>query len=274
MAAFTTWRLFFYCLTSFFFTAEAFGVLISTRTLSKPTRVHLHSFEDQDIDLEVDCNVKKNSVQRRTFLQTVSLAGLAVATAQSAHAFEVDLNRDISTGNFDCLLDLPPITPGCARLYLCRHGQTENNRLRLMQGARVDPEINKNGYEQAERLGFAVGKLIDSDSILAPTLVAHSKLLRAKETATILTDKANSLKGKQQSSPLKLYGEVSSLAEVDFGNLDGKEVNAAKAVMMSTFASWATGDIDRRAGGEGESGREGKNNEYIFQLFVLTLNQH
>jgi len=133
-----------------------------------------------------------------------------------------------------------------------------------MQGARVDPEINSNGYEQAERLGMAVGRLIESDSIHAPALVAHSNLLRAKETATILTDTANSfLKVKQQSS-LHLNGVVSSLGEVDFGSLDGKDVNAAKSVMMSTFGSWAMGDIDRRAGGQGESGREGKNERTIF----------
>ena len=58
---------------------------------------------------------------------------------------------------------------------------------------------------------------------------------------------------------LQVYGEaIPSLGEVDFGDLDGKDVNSAKSVMMSTFASWATGDIDKRAGGEGESGREGK----------------
>lgn len=169
MAAVTTWLL-FYLLTYCVFTVEAFGVRRSTTA----TRVHLadqdihcgvplrstaatrlYSVEDQDIHYEdVDCNVKS----RRSFLETVSLTGIAAVTTQSAQAFEVDPDRDISGGNFDCLLDLPPITPGCVRLYLCRHGQTENNRLRKMQGARVDPEINKNGYEQAERLGISKWK--------------------------------------------------------------------------------------------------------------------
>lgn len=268
MAAVTMWLL-FYFLTSCVFTAEAFGVrrnTAATRLHSANQDIHcgvpprstaatrLYSVEDQDIHYEeVDCNVKS----RRAFLETVSLTGIGVVTAEKAQAFEVDPDRDISGGNFDCLLDLPPITPGCVRLYLCRHGQTENNRLRKMQGARIDPEINKNGYEQAERLGMAVGKIREADSLHAPTLVAHSKLLRAKETSAILADTANkSLNAKQD--PMQIYGEVSSLGEVDFGNLDGKDVNSAKSVMMSTFASWATGDIDKRAGGEGESGREGK----------------
>ena len=236
------------------------------------TATRLYSVEEQDIQYEgVDCNAK-NSIQRRAFLEAVSLTGMAVVTGQSAQAFEVDPDRDISSGNFDCLLDLPPITPGCVRLYLCRHGQTENNRLRKMQGARVDPEINKNGYEQAERLGMAVGRLREADSLHAPTLVAHSKLLRAKETSAILADAANSsLKANQE--PMRIYGEVSSLGEVDFGNLDGKDVNSAKSVMMSTFASWATGDIDKRAGGEGDSGREGKNGQSnIFSVLQFNIN--
>lgn len=259
MAAATTCLLVFFLISSLVCTVEAFG-LQSTGIASKRkcTRVRLHAVEDQDTNqYEGDYNVKKNSFPRRSFLlEAVSLTGMVVV-AQSAQAFEVDPDRDISNGNFDCLLDLPPITPGCVRLYLCRHGQTENNRLRKMQGARVDPEINSNGYEQAQRLGMAVGKLRESGSN-APTLVAHSKLLRAKETSEILSGAANSLL-KANQEPIHLYGEVSSLGEVDFGNLDGKDVNSAKSVMMSTFASWATGDIDKRAGGEGESGREGKN---------------
>ena len=58
--------------------------------------------------------------------------------------------------NLQCLADLPPITPGCARIYLCRHGQTENNRLRKVQGARVDPSLNAYGAEMALRIGMAL----------------------------------------------------------------------------------------------------------------------
>lgn len=129
----------------------------------------------------------------------------------------------------------------------------------MMQGARVDPPINSNGYEQAERLGIAVARLRDVDNINSPTIVTHSKLRRAKETASILTSYATSSSKVNQQMKLQVYGEaIPSLGEVDFGDLDGKDVNSAKSVMMSTFASWATGDIDKRAGGEGESGREGK----------------
>lgn len=255
--------------TSLFFTAEAFLGVVRIAESSKLSSTQLHLGEDDIIinDREGVCNIKENNLilERRTFLETVSLTGLAVATTNDAYAVDIETDRDVSCGNFNCLLDLPPVTPGCTRLFLCRHGQTENNRLRMMQGARVDPPINSNGYEQAERLGIAVARLRDVDSIHSPTIVTHSKLLRAKETASVLTSYATSSSKVNQQMKLQVYGEaIPSLGEVDFGDLDGKDVNSAKSVMMSTFASWATGDIDKRAGGEGESGREGKKKTLSF----------
>ncbi|KAL3787719.1 hypothetical protein HJC23_012145 [Cyclotella cryptica] len=156
-----------------------------------------------------------------------------------------------TTEDFDCLLDLPPVTPDCARLYICRHGQTENNRLHLVQGARMDPSINDNGYEQARRLGMTFSRLAsESDEAFAiPSIVAHSKLRRARETAKILSSVA------EESWKPKLFGEIPALGEVDFGSLEGKDSNSAKMEMMSTFASWAIGDIDKQLAG-GESGRD------------------
>ena len=152
-----------------------------------------------------------------------------------------------------------------ARLYLCRHGQTENNRLHLVQGARVDPPLNSNGHEQARRIGMAVTRLLENtggnDAITGvPSLVAHSKMLRAKETAQILTstvDSSFSSSNPSTSAPLKVYGEVPSLGEVDFGTLEGKDAKKVKSAMRKTFAAWSLGKIDTRPpGGEGESGRE------------------
>ena len=51
--------------------------------------------------------------------------------------------------NLDCLADLPPILTNCVRLYLCRHGQTEYNRLKKVQGSRIDALLNDTGRKQA-----------------------------------------------------------------------------------------------------------------------------
>mmetsp|Transcript_24705 Transcript_24705/g.49445 ORF Transcript_24705/g.49445 Transcript_24705/m.49445 type:complete len:425 (+) Transcript_24705:75-1349(+) len=233
------------------------------------TDVECFSFDDSQ------CNnpdfTKKNDCERRLFLKQSALALSRFTTPTAALPFpafgaEEETTGAIRPGNYNCLLDLPPITPGCARLYLCRHGQTENNRLHLVQGARVDPPLNSNGMEQAQRMGNAISRLIrngaDGNFILPiPSLVAHSKLKRARETAEILTSTADSLLTTSYSSfdssslPLRVFGEIPSLGEVDFGSMEGQDAKKVKSAMRSTFASWALGNIDKRLPG-GESGRE------------------
>ncbi len=203
---------------------------------------------------------------RRAFLEkSASSVSSCLIAAESpiknVNAIELDpystsSSTPLTGGNFDCLLDLPPITKGCARLYLCRHGQTENNRLHIMQGARVDPPINGRGQEQAQRLGTAVSRLILSSATrdVAPKLAVHSKLRRARETAEVLTYTAST----QSMKPTAIgrYGELTCLQEVDFGSLEGKDVESCRREMMTTFVNWSMGNIDIRTGGEGESGRE------------------
>jgi broad specificity phosphatase PhoE len=57
-----------------------------------------------------------------------------------------------------------------------------------------------------------------------------------------------------------------SLGEVDFGSIEGKSVNDAKAEMMTTWAKWSLGKIDATDGNDGESGRN------VFQRVSLALN--
>ena len=208
-----------------------------------------------------DTNLVENyNSNRRSFFKKSGTYLAGVSTSfymEEANADDLAPKQPTSSGDFDCLLDLPPVTPNCARLYLCRHGQTENNRLHLVQGARVDPPINDNGYEQARRLGMTISHLSsgsDDGRIAIPNTVAHSKMRRARDTAETLTFVANESWNAAIPKP-KLLGEVPALGEVDFGDLEGTDSQKAKIQMMRTFASWSIGDIDKRLAG-GESGRE------------------
>jgi broad specificity phosphatase PhoE len=195
--------------------------------------------------------------------------------------------------NLDCLLNLPPVSKDYARIFLCRHGQTENNRLRLVQGARVDPSINNLGRMQAIRLGEAFAMLKNNTSSLKgsfPTMALHSTLKRARETAAVaslvmgnagLTEEEYALfvknmftedddmkngTGKNYKKESSLILEnLSYLGEVDFGIMEGKSVNEAKAEMMTTFAQWAIGKIDVKNGDDGESARS------VFTRINMTL---
>ena len=193
----------------------------------------------------------------------------------------------LAVPNLQCLADLPPITPGCARIFYCRHGQTENNRLRKVQGARVDPSLNAYGAEMASRIGMALSYLPQDGGV--PTVAVHSQLTRARETAQIAAKTLSDIRtsGRRRTDPdvqfdpsylLDTYGRegtisiptsvevertgirditLPSLGEVDFGTgFDGANVELVKAGMYATYASWSVGAIDKRMDGGGESGRE------------------
>jgi len=181
------------------------------------------------------------------------------ATATEAPG-EVSVNRGEADEiadegpNFDALVDLPPVTEGCVRLFLCRHGQTENNRLRKVQGARVDISINENGIEQAKNLGQALKRILP----MKPKEFFSSKLIRARMTAEIAKSMVMTQENGQEEGKITSVKQLDSLGEVDFGPIaEGRPIALAKAGMQATYAVWATGNVDYRPeGGEGESGRE------------------
>eukprot|EP00980_Cylindrotheca_fusiformis_P027429 scaffold20430_cov120-Cylindrotheca_fusiformis.AAC.3 len=153
------------------------------------------------------------------------------------------VSKTFPAENLDCLRDLPPLDSDCVRLYLCRHGQTENNRLRKVQGARVDPPINNNGYIQARNAGKAMSRAHPR-----PQIFYCSDLQRSRMTAELASSEIN-----PKISPR----QVELLREVDFGPVaERQSVALAKAGMDATVAAWAIGNIDCRPDAGGESGRE------------------
>jgi hypothetical protein len=174
--------------------------------------------------------------------RSVVVAILTVPTILPGAAFSKEFSTLIEE-NFDCLLDLPPVASDSVRLYFCRHGQTENNRLRKVQGARVDPPVNINGEVQAQNAGKAISRIKP-----LPQSWYCSGLKRAKMTAEIASSEIDS---KIRVIALDL------LREVDFGPVaEGQPVALAKAGMESTYARWAIGNVDYRPSSGGESGRE------------------
>jgi len=212
---------------------------------------------------DVDHGVRRSStLSRRSVLATAaaSTCGLLALGSEARAGENYDTATiaistpptppvvDASAIDYDCLRDLPPIPTGHVRLYLCRHGQTENNRLRKVQGARVNPPINDNGMIQATGMGNALARAND-----VPTKMYHSQLLRARLTAQTAA---------AQIGAAPPTSELGVLGEIDFGPAaEGQSVALAKAGMEATAARWALGDIDYRPSGGGETGREVRHKE-------------
>jgi broad specificity phosphatase PhoE len=166
-------------------------------------------------------------------------------------------------GGCDCLSDLPPLSTTGVRLYLCRHGETDLNRLGRIQARRSDPRLNELGRNQASRLGRAL-----SLSSVRPSVIYHSPLQRARETAEFASAAAASAYGTSSELISASMGranppqnpstrELPELTEVDFGSVaEGRAVSAWRPGMVATYAAWAVGDWDARMLDDGESGRE------------------
>lgn len=91
------------------------------------------------------------------------------------------------------------------RLYIIRHGKTEWNDKKLLQG-KTDIELNEEGIKQAK----ALSKKIDLNEI---DICISSPLKRTKQTAKLIVD------GK---IPI-IYDDL--LLERGFGNYEGKPIN-------------------------------------------------
>lgn len=131
---------------------------------------------------------------------------------------------------------LPPLRPGFSRLYLCRHGETDSNARRLLQGSGVDSPLTETGREQALRLARMLR------SVRLGT-VASSTLCRAVETADIVA-------GQQQAAVQR--SQDKALEEMFYGDLEGVPIDDAKPQLAELTEAWAAGRTDVPVGG-GES---------------------
>jgi hypothetical protein len=216
---------------------------------------------DNDAQQDEQKTIQGSSTIRRGVIQAVPLSCMTMLLAPHSPVFAVIAKRSLPNAtdpnrpvNLDCLQTLPPVPDDSVRIYLCRHGQTENNRLRKVQGARVDPPINDNGNIQATNLGLALAR---SDA--RPQLFFSSPLRRAIMTAEIAAESAGAGIASVASS-IANTRQLASLAEVDFGPFaEGKPILQVQEKMTQAYATWSIGNVDYRPQGGGNSGREVKN---------------
>ena len=211
----------------------------------------------------------QSSDRRKTLerlVATCALVSLATpslsSAADPAETTQASTTTVVDEPDFACLADLGPIPDDAVRIYLCRHGQTENNRLRLVQGSRMNPPLNDNGRQQAQRLGRAL-----QQAAVPPSALYHSPLDRARQTAEIaaaqfdvesMDVKDNDNNDAQPTTTTTTRtGVLESIREIDFGpTADGTKVKQAQQQMTVTYAQWAFGRLHVKMASDGESGKE------------------
>jgi len=97
------------------------------------------------------------------------------------------------------------------KLYLMRHGETALNKQRLIQGAKTNSKLNKEGIEQIKTTGECLSKKQISFDIIGASLLS-----RAIESADIIANCINYQKN------ILLFP---NFHERDFGDLEGKPLD-------------------------------------------------
>lgn len=121
-------------------------------------------------------------------------------------------------------------------LYLARHGETDYNRLRRVQGRSIDAPLNPTGTEQAQRLA---ARFTD----VALDAVYTSALQRTHQTVAPLLE----------HRPGMMIHHWADLDEMDWGIWEGRESGPeTRAAFLALQARWAAGDFAYRIRG-GES---------------------
>jgi len=125
-------------------------------------------------------------------------------------------------------------------LYILRHGETDFNRLGIVQGSGVDTDLNETGREQA-RAFFETYQEIDFQ------LVVTSKLRRTHQTVRHFLEK---------EIP---WIQTPDINEISWGDHEGKPGTPDRiADFRNTIEHWKSGNLDASLP-NGESARQLQN---------------
>lgn len=134
-------------------------------------------------------------------------------------------------------------------LYLARHGQTDWNLAKRIQGATDNP-LNATGREQAAALGAALAGL-------EPARIVTSALARAKETAEI-------------AFPGRPIEPLAGLNERSFGRFEGLDETKASAEELEAFKRRSLDPADALDGGESLASQAARVDRTIRELLRTT----
>lgn len=125
-------------------------------------------------------------------------------------------------------------------VHWARHGENAANLSRTLSYRIFDGDLTERGITQAGQLAAA---LYDAGHHYG--LLACSPLRRARQTAQIVSARLG----------LPISPELDDLREVNVGELDGRNDDAAWEIYHAVLTSWRCGQLDHRFPG-GESGHE------------------
>ncbi len=142
-------------------------------------------------------------------------------------------------------------------LYIVRHGETVYNKTHKIQGRGIDASLNDLGIEQGKDIANALKDL-------PITKIVTSSLKRTKESALPLSIAKN--------LPIESYADID---EMNFGDLEGKNILDIKNSLLDLHRNWSAGKIDFKPK-NGESPEEvfKRANDCLQNIFTQSDNSH
>ncbi|KAI3641600.1 hypothetical protein MIR68_000351 [Amoeboaphelidium protococcarum] len=136
------------------------------------------------------------------------------------------------------------------RFILCRHGETEANRERVLQGSGINQPLNNLGALQAASLAKVLNRYIYSAGTLNGKMYLYSSnMLRAEQTADAIQNEFNDDDdggGNQNGNTIVLEKPtVEAIREISWGDWDGKRADAD--LMAELLYEWQSGNFDASA---------------------------
>lgn len=123
------------------------------------------------------------------------------------------------------------------QLFIIRHGETDINKAKVIQGRSINAPLNALGKQQA----MAIVDVLEAFSVQK---IIASSLVRTHQTAEPLAKK------------LGLdFEKHADLDEIDFGEFEGKEFSTIEDEINVIHTKWKLGEVDLAATG-GESPRQ------------------
>jgi probable phosphoglycerate mutase len=123
------------------------------------------------------------------------------------------------------------------KIYIVRHGETDFNRMSIVQGSGVDTDLNENGKQQAELFFRRYGSIPFGH-------VFTSALKRSQQSVKGFIDKGLP------------HTALAALNEICWGDFEGKyQTEEEKKVYWDMIAKWSQGELDLKIN-NGESPRE------------------
>jgi broad specificity phosphatase PhoE len=123
-------------------------------------------------------------------------------------------------------------------IYIVRHGETDFNRLGIVQGSGVDSDLNQNGLHQAQ------------------LLYDHYKDVKFEKIMTSALKRTHQTVAQFIAQDPSVWVQLPELNEISWGESEGKKGDdKTKAAYVKLMSDWETGVYETKLAG-GESAAE------------------